>query len=312
MKLAICNELFENRPWEKICDFVRGIGYQGIEVAPFTLARRAEEVTPQQRAQLRWEAESRGLEIVGLHWLLTKPPGLYITHPDAAIREVTARYFIELVNLCADLGGGVIVIGSPKQRSLLPGVDREQAMGYAAEVFTPCLETAAARRVTLAIEPLPPQETDFLLNAAEAVELIDRIGHPNFRLQLDVKAMSYEKRPIPQIIRESAKHLAHFHVNDPNLLGPGMGEVRYEPILAALRETGYNGWLSVEAFDFRPGAEKIARASAEHLRPLLPATADGSDRSTIRQGRSDTLVNNLESQKMGRLRKKAAGKARES
>jgi sugar phosphate isomerase/epimerase len=190
MKLAICNELFENWPWEKICDVVRSAGYEGIEVAPFTLAGRAEEITPLRRTQLRSAAESRGIEIIGLHWLLVKPPGLYITHPDAAIREATARYFTELVRLCADLGGAVMVIGSPKQRSLLPGVDREQAMGYASEVFTPSLETAAARGVTLAIEPLSTQETDFLSSAAEAVELIERIGHPNFRLQLDVKAMS--------------------------------------------------------------------------------------------------------------------------
>ena len=266
MKLAICNELFENWPWEGVCDFVRSTGYRGIEVAPFTLAERAERITPQQRTELRAAAESRGLEIIGLHWLLAKPPGLHITHPDAAIREATAGYFIELVNLCADLGGKVMVIGSPKQRNLLPGVDREQAMEYAAQVFTPCLESAAGRGVTLAIEPLSPRETDFLVCAAEAVELIERIDHPNFRLQLDVKAMSYETKPIPQIIRESAKHLVHFHVNDPNLLGPGMGEIRYEPILAALREAGYDGWLCVEAFDFSYGAEKIAKASVEYLR----------------------------------------------
>lgn len=266
MKLGICNELFENWPWEKICDFARGIGYRGIEVAPFTLAERAELITPQRRVELRESAESRGLEIIGLHWLLMKPPGLYITHPDAGIRRATARYFVELVSLCADLGGKVMVIGSPKQRNLLPGVKREQAMGYAAEVFTPCLESAAKRGVTLAIEPLSTRETDFLMCASDAVELIERIDHPNFRLQLDVKAMSYEYKPIPQIIRESAKHLAHFHVNDPNLLGPGMGEIGYGPIIAALREAGYDGWLSVEAFDFSYGAEKIAKASAEYLR----------------------------------------------
>jgi sugar phosphate isomerase/epimerase len=268
MKFGICNELFENWPWERLCDFVRSIGYQGIEIAPFTLAESAERITPQRRAALRESAESRGLEIIGLHWLLTKPPGLYITHPDPVIRRETARYFVELVGLCADLGGKVMVIGSPKQRNRLPGVKCEQAMGYAAEVFTPCLESAAKRGVTPAIEPLSSRETDFLMCAADAVELIERIDHPNFRLHLDVKAMSCEYKPIPQIIRESQKHLAHFHVNDPNLLGPGMGEIVYGPIIAALREVGYDGWLCVEAFDLSYGAEKIAKASVEYLRKV--------------------------------------------
>lgn len=269
MKLGICNELFENWPWDKVCDFASGIGYQGIEVTPFTLGERAERITPEQRAALREAAESRGLEIIGLHWLLMKPPGLYITHPDADIRRETARYFGELVGLCADLGGKVMVIGSPKQRNLLPGVKREQAMGYAAEVFTPCLELAGGRGVTLAIEPLSTRETDFLMCASEAVELVERIDHPNFRLHLDVRAMSCEYKPIPQIIRESAKHLAHFHVNDPNLRGPGMGEIGYEPIIAALRAAGYDGWLSVEAFDMQYGAERIAKASVEYLQKVI-------------------------------------------
>jgi sugar phosphate isomerase/epimerase len=268
MKFAICNELFENWPWEKICSFSREIGYQGLEVAPFTLAEHAAQITPQRRKELRATAEAGGLEIVGLHWLLVKPAGLYVTTPDAALRAKTADYFCDLVELCADLGGKVMVIGSPKQRSLLPGVTREMAMNFAKEVYGKCLGQAAKRNVTLAIEPLTPKETDFLNTAADGIELIERINHPNFRLHLDVKAMSSEAKAIPQIIRESARHLAHFHVNDPNLLGPGMGEVKYEPIIAALREVGYDGWLSVEAFDFKAGAEHIARKSVEYLRAM--------------------------------------------
>jgi sugar phosphate isomerase/epimerase len=266
MRFSICNELFENWPWEKVCDFVRGLGYTGLEVAPFTLADSAEQVSAQRRRELRSQAEKRGVEVVGLHWLLVKPAGLYVTHPDAAIRKRTADYFVSLVNLCADLGGKVMVIGSPKQRSLLPGVSREQAMGYAREVFTPSLDPAGRRGVILAFEPLGPGETDFLNTAAEGVELVGRIGHPNFRINLDVKAMSSESKPIPQVIRETARHIAHVQVNDPNLLGPGMGDVKYEPIIAALREVGYDGWLSVEAFDFKPGPEKIARESIQYLK----------------------------------------------
>jgi sugar phosphate isomerase/epimerase len=161
-----------------------------------------------------------------------------------------------------------MVIGSPKSRNLMPGVTRDDAMRYATEVFTPCLDLAARHKITLAIEPLGPKETDFLNTAADGVELIDLINHPNFRLHLDVKAMSSEAEPIPDIIRASAQHLAHFHANDPNLLGPGMGEVRFEPIIKALKDVGYDGYLSVEVFDFKPGAEKIASESIRYLKKV--------------------------------------------
>jgi sugar phosphate isomerase/epimerase len=275
MRFAVCNELFEGWEWERVCDFARGLGYEGLEVAPFTLADSAGQLSPQRRAELRRAAESRGVRVLGLHWLLVKPPGLYITHPDPAVRRRTADYFVQLVDLCADLGGAVMVIGSPKQRNLLPGVSRQQAAEFAREVFAPSLDPAARRGVTLAFEPLGPAETDFMNTAAEAIELVERINHPSFRLNLDVKAMSSEPASIPDVIRSAAKYVAHVQVNDPNLLGPGMGDVRYEPIVAALREIGYDGWLSVEAFDFRAGAERIARMSIEYLKGVVKREGGG-------------------------------------
>jgi sugar phosphate isomerase/epimerase len=265
LRFAICNELFEGWPWERVCEYARSLGYEGLEVAPFTLADSAEQVSPQRRAELRRGAESRGIEVLGLHWLLVKPPGLYITHPDASVRRRTADYFLRLVELCADLGGKVMVIGSPKQRNLMPGVTKEQAIGYAQEVLQPSLDPAARRGVTLAFEPLGPAETDFVNTVADAIDLVTQLDHPAFRINLDVKAMSSEKQSIPDVIRSAKGYVAHVQVNDPNLLGPGMGEVQYEPIVAALREIGYDGWLSVEAFDFKAGAERIARESIEYL-----------------------------------------------
>ena len=266
MRFAICNELFEKWPFERVCDVTRALGYSGLEVAPFTLAPRAEQVSAEQRRQIRGAAEQRGLQILGLHWLLVGPSGLYITHPDPAVRAATSAYFRELIDLCADLGGNVLIIGSPKQRNLMPGVSREQAMAYARDVFKPSLDLAVARGVTLAFEPLGPSETNFIQTVGEAINLIHQLNHPAFRLNIDVKAMSSEAKPIPDVIRQAAPYIAHMQVNDPNLKGPGMGEVKYEPIIATLREIGYDGWLSVEAFDFSPGPEAIARESIEYLR----------------------------------------------
>ncbi len=197
MKLSICNELFDGWPWDRLCDFVRELGYQGLEVAPFTLAERAEEISAARRRELRRSAETRGIAVVGLHWLLVKPAGLHITHPDPDIRRRTADYFVELVQLCADLGGAVLVIGSPKQRNLLPGVAASRPSTSRARYSAP-LWTAERLGVTLAFEALSPADTNFINTAAEAIELADRIAHPNFSVNLDVKAMSSEPRSVPR------------------------------------------------------------------------------------------------------------------
>jgi len=266
MKFAICNETFVDWEWERMLDCIARLGYDGVEVAPFTLADRASEISDQRRRDLRNAALRAGVPVVGLHWLLVKPEGLHVTTPDDAVRNRTADYFVDLVRLCADLGGNLMVIGSPKQRNLLPGITKARALGYAREVFERALPEAERCGVTLAIEPLTPRETDFINTAADGIELIELINHKNFRLHLDVKAMTgSESRPLPEVIQASAKHLHHFHANDSNLLGPGMGEIDHRPIMKALKEIDYKGYVSVEVFDYRPGAENIARQSLYYL-----------------------------------------------
>ena len=217
MRYAICNELFEGWPWERVCEYAASLGYTGIEIAPFTLADHADEITPAKRQEIRQTARKHGMEIIGLHWLLVKPPGFYITSPDAAIRKMTCAYFRSLISLCADLGGNVLVIGSPKQRTLLPGVSRELAMQYAVEVFGGVIKEAMLREVVLAIEPLSPKLTDFLNTAEEGIELIQHINHPNFRLHLDVSAMQTEPTP-GSLSRQRFKPAWAGHGREPHRL----------------------------------------------------------------------------------------------
>jgi len=104
------------------------------------------------------------------------------------------------------------------------------------------------------------------------VRLIEAVGCPAVRLHLDVKAMvGQEAKPAEAIIRESAEHLAHFHANDVNLRGPGFGDVDFRPIAAALADIGYDGYVSVEVFDYAPDPETIATRSLEYLRGVFEA-----------------------------------------
>lgn len=273
MRFAICNEMFGDRPLVDTFSTIAKLGYTGVEVAPFTLAPGddpvdARQVPAERIVEFRQRAEEAGLVVVGLHWLLAKTDGLHLTSPDPNVRRHTAEYMRALAELCADLGGRVMVLGSPQQRNLLPGVTYEAAEAYAVEVLHGALAACKQFNVTIALEPLGPTEGDFLLTAESAVRLAKLVDSPHCRLHLDVKAMASEGRPIADIIRDSRDWLVHFHANDPNLLGPGMGDVDYRPIFAALKEIQYNGWVSVEVFTYEPSPEEIARQSREYLRRM--------------------------------------------
>jgi sugar phosphate isomerase/epimerase len=271
MKFAICNETFGDRSFADTFSTIAKLGYTGVEIAPFTFAPHDDPfdirtIAAERFVEVRMMAEDVGLEVVGLHWLLAKTDGLYLTSPDPTVRRRTAEYLSKLAEVCADLGGKVMVLGSPKQRNLLPGVSYDDAEAYAVEVLHGALGACAQHGVTIGVEPLGPADGDFLLTAKAGVRLVEMVGSPRCKLHLDVKAMSSESKPIGDIIRDSRMWLIHFHANDPNLLGPGMGDADFRPIFAALREIDYRGWVSVEVFKYEPSPDDIARQSIEYMR----------------------------------------------
>lgn len=271
MRFAICNETFADWPLDRAMDFAAACGYRGVEIAPFTLGPDLQSITPAVRRSVRDAAARSGLEIVGLHWLLAKTRGFHLTSPDHATRQRTAKYLCDLAELCRDLGGNIMVLGSPQQRNLQTGVSRDEGTAHFTEIIESCLPALERHDVTLALEPLGPAEGNFLNTAAEARRIIDRLASPGCRLHLDCKAMTTETTPIPQLIAEHADVLAHFHANDPNRQGPGFGTLDFVPIFAALRDVKYSGWVSVEVFDYTPGIERLARQSIEYMQQCLAA-----------------------------------------
>lgn len=269
MRFAVCHELFEGWELDRSLAFAAGLGYDGVELAPFVFGVPVSDITAETRDRIRRSAAKHGLAVVGLHWLLAKTTGLRLTSPDAGVRDRTRIYVLDLIRFCADVGGELMVFGSPQQRNLAPGQSFDEGCAHAGEVFKGCLGELERCRVTLCFEPLSTRETNFVTTAEQGRELVEAVGHPRFRLHLDVKAMASEPKPIPDIIRENAAVLHHFHANDPNLRGPGMGELDYAPIVRALREVGYDRWISVETFDSTLGPETNARESIAYLRRVF-------------------------------------------
>ncbi len=265
MRLAMCNEGFVHQPLAVAFDRIAEAGYTGVELAPYTLGVDPVQLTPAERQEIRAMAADRGLSVTGLHWLLARTTGMHISADDPATQRRTLRYLRGLTELCCDLGGEFLVFGSPGQRSTPPGMSVEAARGRGLQTLEAWASVAEQVGVTVCLEALPTEETDFMNTTAEVAGVVETLRSPALRMVLDVKSMSAEGTPIPELIELAAPHLAYVQANDANRRGPGFGDTDFVPIFRALGNIGYRGWVSVEAFDFSPGVEEMAMTSRRYL-----------------------------------------------
>lgn len=263
---AMCNEAFGKRPFAETCKAIRKAGYTGIEIAPFTLAEEPASISAATRREYRSIMEGEGLAFAGLHWLMVSPKGLHVTTPDRALRERSWRHIRDLVDLCADLGpGGVMVFGSPRQRETTGGLTREEATANFVEGLAGVAPHAGERGVTILIEALPANQCDVILTLEEAVSLVNQIAHPAVRTMFDVHNAVDEAEPHACLVERYFPLIHHVHVNELDGRHCGTGGYDFKPLLEALARRGYDGWISLEAFDFTPGAEAIANQSLRYL-----------------------------------------------
>ncbi len=276
MRIALCNEVLAPMSLEQQCELAARLGYDGLEIAPFTLSDTPDQISSAEAARIRRTVEASGLVVTGLHWLLVKPDGLSLTAPDAAIRARTIAIMTRLTTLCAELGGTVLVHGSPKQRDIAPGDTHAIALARVRDGLTQVAQAAADAGVIYCIEPLSRRETAVINTVAEAADLVQAINHPHLRTMIDCSAAGQtEAEDIPALIDRwlPTGLIAHIQVNDPNRRGPGQGEMKFALILAALRRHGYDKTLAVEPFDYSPDGPGVAAFAVGYLRGLREALA---------------------------------------
>lgn len=276
LKFALCNEVLQPLPFEQQCSVAAALGYDGLEVAPFTLAANPLDISDGQAGAYRRIAEDQGLAICGLHWLLVAPAGLSIVAEDAATREITVGVIQRLVELCAVMGGRYLVHGSPKQRCVPPGSSREQALERARDCFAQVAATARDCGLVYCIEPLSARETDLINTVAEAAQLMEEIGSPGLKTMIDCSAAGQtETQPVETLMARwmPTGRIAHVQVNDPNRRGPGQGDMRFGPIMETLlrmKALGhYEGIVAVEPFDYVPDGPGCAARAIGYLKGIL-------------------------------------------
>jgi sugar phosphate isomerase/epimerase len=276
MKIALCNEVLRPMPFEEQCSLAARLGYDAMEVAPFTLKDDPLQIGDAQAKEYARIAHDHGLTISGLHWLLVAPEGLSIVSADRAQRERTVRVMERMVELCAMLGGRYLVHGSPKQRSVPEGSSAAEAWERARDCLAQAARRAEACQMIYCLEPLSPRETDFVNTVEDAVRMVAEIGSPGLKTMIDCSAAGQaEHVSVPDLIERwvPTGHIAHVQVNDPNRRGPGQGEMRFGAILRSLlkmrREGRYGGIVAVEPFDYVPDGPGCAAYSIGYLRGIL-------------------------------------------
>ncbi len=276
MKISICNELFQGWPIERVFEYAAQLGYDGVEIAPYTLADSVTEISLPRRKAIQRAAEKSGIEIVGLHWLLVKPEGLSINHPDEIIRIRTQEYMEALIHFCADIGGKLLIHGSPHQRTIQHEWDFKESWERARETFEACLETARKRNVIYCIEPLSQISTNFINTVEEASRLVKEIRHPNFKMMFDCRHALAQENSVTEALIQAldSRMLCHVHINDANGRGPGFGETKFMPILKTLIKNNYRGYLSVEVYHFDPDPQTIASRSIGYLKGILESLTE--------------------------------------
>jgi sugar phosphate isomerase/epimerase len=271
MRISLCNEVIGELPFERQCDVAATLGYDGLEIAPVTLTDDPAKLTSTRIAQLRRAAADAGIAITGLHYILRAPAGLSITTSDRGMRQRTVAVMRALCGLCAELGGKILVHGSPEQRVLTPG-EEEDSRRRGIECFAAVADAAAAAHVTYCIEPLARNLTGFVNTVEEAAAVVRMIGNPAVRTMIDCSAAGQaESEPVDALVRRwlPSGLIAHMHFNDPNRRGPGEGELRFAPILAALRDGGYLGDASIEPFVYLPDGPTCAARGIGYIRGAL-------------------------------------------
>lgn len=268
MKLSLCNEVIRDLPFERQCALAAGLGYQGLELAPFTFGDDAWRMPAGRRADIRRACSECGLAVSGLHWLLAAPAGLSITTADRAVWQKSVDVLCASVDLCAELGGAYVVHGSPAQRRVASADDRSRAE----EAWLLAAEQAATARIAYCLEPLAAPDCNFVNTLAEAAEIVRRLGNPVLRTMVDTLAAGLmEPEPVADAIRRwmPTGLMAHVQLNDRNRRGPGQGEDRFAPIVRALRETGYGGWIAMEPFIYEPDGPTCAARMIGYVSGLL-------------------------------------------
>jgi sugar phosphate isomerase/epimerase len=263
VKLAVSNIAWEPKELETHLTLLKNLECEGVEIAPSCIWPEPVNTSEVERKRLERLIKDYGLELVGFHALLYNHPELKIFDSTETLKE-TASYMQELIHLCRDLGGRVMVFGSPRNRERKFRT-QEECLSIANDFFHFLATEAEKYNVFICIEPLY-QNCDFITSSLEGLSMVNQVNHPNFRLHLDIRAMQEAGEDFYRVFSMCAEVLEHIHVGDSNLSPPGYDGFNHRAIATALRKSGYNKYVSIEMRQGFGPSQKVVEESVRYIK----------------------------------------------
>ena len=239
-------------------------GFDAVEVALFSPAELAS-------ADIRRGLEANSLEVTCCSIMAG---GMNVISEDPKVRRKTRTHLVDCAMAAADIGAKVIAGPLYSPVGYLPGRRRtEDEWKWAVECYQDLGDDLAGCGVTIALEPLNRFETYFLNTTEDAVKLCDEIDHPNVGILFDTFHANIEEKDVAAALRLSAPHLKHVHTCENDRGIPGTGHVDWPGVFKALREIGYDGYLTIESFGFALGALSAAASIWRDVAPTPESIA---------------------------------------
>ena len=272
MKLSLCNEVIRELSFDRQCALAAALGYHGLEVALFTFGDDAWRMPASKRGDIWNACKASGIAVSGLHWLLAAPAGLSIATEDRDVWQKSVDVLCASIEICAELGGEYLVHGSPAQRRVNSSDDAKRVE----EAWSIAADAARKAGVIYCLEPLAKPDCNYVNTLAEASAVVQRVGNPAFKSMVDTLAASHvEPEPVADAVRRwmPTGLVAHVQLNDRSKKGPGQGDDKFEPVLQALKDTGYGGWVAVEPFIYEPDGATCAARMIGYVQGVLEGLA---------------------------------------
>jgi sugar phosphate isomerase/epimerase len=269
MKYALCNELFGGMDLVRAAEIVKDSGYGGIEFAPYTVFGSFSPNDVQTGiGGIKKVLAETDLAFAGFHWLLVASKPMSLVSSDKALRDPALAQLRLLLDAAGELGGGPLILGSPKQRGSVPGQTVAEAKDVLLDGLASLGDYAVSNRSKILIEALDHNQCNVLNTIDEAKELIRAIASPGISGMFDFHNAGDETESWEALIGKHGDIIKHVHINEWDGGPPGTGSSDYAPAFKALKDIAYNGWISMEIFSQPDDPAAVVERACAFMRKI--------------------------------------------